>query len=117
MKHPKTLDVDIFVHGEVFESNQNFSFYHFLKNGFSPLSPILEKNEEITKLIEKYKQIPFDNWTALNLEIEKELINQSIMIPLYYQKRYIPFSTDIRNIKIGHFGYVDFSKVWVRPKV
>lgn len=104
-KHPETLNVDLFVHGEVFEFNQDFSFYHFLMNGFSPLSQMIAN-----------KETPFEQWTALNLEIEKELINQSIMIPLYYQKRYIPFSTDISNIKISHFGYVDFSKVWVRPK-
>lgn len=115
-KHPKTLDVDLFVHGEVFEFNQDFSFYHFLMNGFSPLSQMIANNGTLTNLMGKYKDTPFEQWTALNLEIEKELINQSIMIPLYYQKRYIPFSTDISNIKISHFGYVDFSKVWVRPK-
>lgn len=77
---------------------------------------MIANNETLTNLMGKYKETPFEQWTALNLEIEKELINQSIMIPLYYQKRYIPFSTDISNIKISHFGYVDFSKVWVRPK-
>jgi MarR-like DNA-binding transcriptional regulator SgrR of sgrS sRNA len=37
------------------------------------------------------------------------------MIPLYYEKRQIPFSADLMNISISHFGYVDFSKLWVRP--
>ncbi|NQD64919.1 ABC transporter substrate-binding protein [Bacillus haikouensis] len=116
-KHPKTLNVDLFVHGEIFESNQNFSFYHFLKNGFSPLYHLFTKSEKWKKQLEKYLHTPFKDWTSLNLKIEKMLIEDSIMIPLYYEKRYIPFSTDIMNIEIKHFGYVDFSKLWVRPEV
>ncbi|MEL3971710.1 ABC transporter substrate-binding protein [Rossellomorea oryzaecorticis] len=114
-KHPKTLNVDLFVHGEIFESNQNFSFYHFLKNGFSPLYQLFAKSEKWKDQLEEYLHTPFEDWTALNLKTEKMLIEESIMIPLYYEKRYIPFSTDIMNIKIKHFGYVDFSKLWVRP--
>jgi MarR-like DNA-binding transcriptional regulator SgrR of sgrS sRNA len=114
-KQPETLNVDLFVHGEIFESNQNFSFYHFLKNGFSPLYQLFANSEKWKDQLEEYLHTPFKDWTALNLKIEKMLIEESIMIPLYYEKRYIPFSTDIMNIKIKHFGYVDFSKLWVRP--
>ncbi|WP_335869891.1 ABC transporter substrate-binding protein [Bacillus sp. 2205SS5-2] len=116
-KQPKTLDVDLFIHGEIFESNQNFSFYHFLKNGFSPLYHILGNLEKIKASMEEYLYTPFEEWTLLNIKMEKILIEESIMIPLYYQKRYIPFSSDIMNIKIKHFGYVDFSKLWVRTVV
>ncbi|WP_353733613.1 hypothetical protein [Rossellomorea vietnamensis] len=67
--------------------------------------------------MEKYPHIPFEEWDSLNMQLERKLIEQSIMIPLYYEKRFIPFSSDIMNIKIKHFGYVDFSKLWVRPRV
>ncbi|WP_322090790.1 hypothetical protein [Caldifermentibacillus hisashii] len=49
--------------------------------------------------------------------MEKLLIEKSIMIPLYHQKKEIPFSNDIMNIQMKHFGYVDFSKLWVRPEI
>jgi MarR-like DNA-binding transcriptional regulator SgrR of sgrS sRNA len=116
-KQPETLNVDLFIHGEIFESNQDFSFYHFLKNGFSPLYQLFADNAKWRDLLDEYRHTPFEEWTALNLKIEKMLIEDSIMIPLYYEKRYIPFSTDIMNIKIKHFGYVDFSKLWVRPEI
>lgn len=116
-KQPETLDVDLFIHGEIFESNQNFSFYHFLQNGFSPLYHIFKDNEGMKQLAEEYLHTPFKNWAALNSKVEKKLIEDSIMIPLYYEKRFIPFSSDIMNIEFKHFGYVDFSKLWVRPEV
>ncbi|WP_113927950.1 ABC transporter substrate-binding protein [Bacillus sp. P14.5] len=112
-----TLDVDLFIHGEIFESNQDFSFYYFMKNGYSPLHQIVRENQELNPLLKKYPHTPFEAWDTLNRELEKKLIEQSIMIPLYYEKRFIPFSSDIMNIKIKHFGYVDFSKLWVRPRV
>jgi len=116
-KEPKTQDVDLFIHGEIFELNQNFSFYYFLTNGLSPLSSIIENCEKLTNLIDCYPHTPFESWYNLHMKIEKILLEESIVIPLYYQKRYIPFSSDIQNIEIKHFGYVDFSKLWVRPEM
>ena len=106
---------DLFVHGEVFEMNQNFSFFYFLSNGYSPLSAIMKSQPRFSDYMQLYAETPFENWTALNLEIERDLIESSIMLPLYYEKRQIPFSVDLMNISISHFGYVDFSKLWVRP--
>ncbi|WP_421385230.1 ABC transporter substrate-binding protein [Bacillus salacetis] len=116
-KQPHTLDVDLFVHGEIFESNQDFSFYHFLNNGFSPLYQIIKENVELKRLLDDFMHTPFEEWRPLNLKLERKLIQESIMIPLYYEKRFIPFSSDIMNIEFKHFGYVDFSKLWVRPEV
>ncbi|TQR19652.1 ABC transporter substrate-binding protein [Psychrobacillus vulpis] len=110
-------DVDLFIHGEVFEMNQNFSFFYFLLNGYSKLASILKKDKKLNSYLEEYLHTPFDKWTTLNVKVEKELINKSIMIPLYYAKRQIPFSADLMNINIKHFGYVDFSKLWVRPEI
>ncbi|WP_313894378.1 ABC transporter substrate-binding protein [Psychrobacillus sp.] len=110
-------DVDFFIHGEVFEMNQDFSFFYFLKNGYSSLADILKKDSIINHYLDEYAHTPFQNWTALNLKVEKKLIEDSVMIPLYYAKRQIPFSADLMNITIKHFGYVDFSKLWVRPDI
>ncbi|KAB7672179.1 ABC transporter substrate-binding protein [Bacillus sp. B1-b2] len=116
-KEAKTLNVDLFIHGEIFEMNQDFSFFHFLKNGFSPLYHILPDHDELNRLLDSYLHTPFKSWSTLNRKVEKLLIEESIVIPLYYQKRYVPFSSDIMNITIKHFGYVDFSKLWVRPNI
>jgi MarR-like DNA-binding transcriptional regulator SgrR of sgrS sRNA len=97
--------------------NQNFSFYQFLKNGYSPLANILKTDNTLTKYLNEYTHTPFHEWTALNLKVEKALLESSTMIPLYYEKRQIPFSVDLMNISIKHFGYVDFSKLWVRPQL
>lgn len=113
----KNQEVDLFIHGEVFEMNQNFSFYFFLKNGYSPLANIIKTDVTLTKILAEYIHTPFAEWTSLNLKMEKALMELSIMIPLYYEKRQIPFSTDLMNINIKHYGYVDFSKLWVRPNI
>lgn len=110
-------EVDLFIHGEVFEMNQNFSFFYFLLNGYSKLANILKKDKKSNNFVKEYLNTPFEKWTSLNLSVEKAFINESIMIPLYYAKRQIPFSEDLMNINIKHFGYVDFSKLWVRPKI
>ncbi|MEZ0480393.1 ABC transporter substrate-binding protein [Planococcus sp. SSTMD024] len=108
---------DLFVHGEVLEMNQNFSFFYFLKNSYSPLAGAISKNEKVLACLDQYAQTPFEEWTSLNLQVEKLLLDSSIMIPLYYEKRHVPFSADLMNIKISHFGYVDYSNLWVRPNV
>lgn len=108
---------DLFVHGEVFEMNQNFSFFYFLSNGYSPLAAIMKSQPRFNHYMQQYAETPFEQWTALNLEIERDLIESAIMLPLYYEKRQIPFSVDLMNISISHFGYVDFSKLWVRPLI
>jgi MarR-like DNA-binding transcriptional regulator SgrR of sgrS sRNA len=110
-------EVDLFIHGEIFELNQDLSFYHFICNGFAPLPNILQKDAKWKNRILEYVHTPFENWTSLNVAFEKELIEESIMIPLYYEKRFIPFSTELMNVNIKHFGYVDFSKLWVRPTI
>lgn len=117
----KLLDIkedqtaDLFIHGEVFEMNQDFSFFYFLSNGYSPMTAIMKSQPQFNRYLKVYAETPFVNWTALNLEIEQNLLESSIMVPLYYEKRQIPFSVDLMNISISHFGYVDFSKLWVRP--
>jgi MarR-like DNA-binding transcriptional regulator SgrR of sgrS sRNA len=108
-------EADLYIHGEVFEMNQDFSFFYFMKNGFSPLSPIIATDDYLCDLMKKYVLTPFERWHELNLEVERHLLSTSAMIPLYYAKRQIPFSTDLENIESSHFGYVDFSKLWVRP--
>ncbi|MFG6494635.1 ABC transporter substrate-binding protein [Fictibacillus sp. UD] len=113
----ESQDVDLFIHGEIFELNQNLSFYFFLTNGFAPLPTILRKNQKWQERISQYIHTPFEKWTELNVAFEKELIEEAIMIPLYYEKRFIPFSTELMNVNIKHFGYVDFSKLWVRPTI
>lgn len=106
---------DLYIHGEVFEMNQDFSFYYFLVNGMSPLTPLIASDKGLSSLMASYIHTPFEKWPELNLLVENYLMEASVMIPLYYAKRQIPFSSDLENIKISHFGYVDFSKLWVRP--
>ncbi|WKA53070.1 ABC transporter substrate-binding protein [Planococcus shixiaomingii] len=113
----KNQQADLFIHGEIFEMNQNFSFYQFLVSGYSPLANIIEKDARLASHMIGYKYTPFSEWTALNLQTEKILIDASVLIPLYYVKRQIPFSVDLANINISHFGYVDFSKLWLRPRL
>lgn len=113
----KDQEADLYIHGEVFEMNQDFSFFYFITNGLSPLSPIIAEDDNLSALVKKYIHTPFEEWHELNLEVEKRLIEASAMIPLYYAKRQIPFSKDLKNIKSSHFGYVDFSKLWVRPNL
>ncbi|MGG3528199.1 ABC transporter substrate-binding protein [Bacillus pseudomycoides] len=109
--------VDLFIHGEVFEMNQEISFYYFLTARYSPLAKIVKTNETIKKHLDRYKLTHFEKWPSLNKDLEKELIESSIMIPLYYDKCQIPFSSDLTNIRMKYFGYVDFSQLWVRPLI
>ncbi|KFN04015.1 ABC transporter substrate-binding protein [Bacillus clarus] len=109
--------VDFFIHGEVFEMNQEISFYYFLTTRYSPLAKIVKTNKLLKKYLATYKHTPFEEWALLNKNLEKELIDSSIMIPIYYDKRQIPFSSDLTNIKMKYFGYVDFSQLWVKPLI
>ena len=112
--NPKT---DLYIHGEIFEMNQNYSFFHFLMNGYSPLATVLKGQKKYQNKLKEYAITPFEEWTALNKEIDRMLIEDSLVCPLYYSKRHIPFSADLMNIKIKHFGFVDYSKLWVKPNI
>ncbi|WP_409295344.1 ABC transporter substrate-binding protein [Peribacillus sp. SCS-26] len=114
---PASRNVDCFIHGEIFEMNQDLSYYIFLTNGLSPLYPILAKDSKWISCLHQYRHTPFSEWAALNRKLERMLLEESILIPLFYEKRQIPFSSELMNIKIKHLGYVDFSKLWVRPVI
>lgn len=113
----KHEEIDLYIHGEIFDMNEIFSFYYFLKNGYSPLEKILAGDSQLKKLLDSYVNTPFREWSALHVQMESLLIRKSLMIPLYTQKRELPFSKELKNIQLKHFGYVDFSKLWVRPNI
>jgi SgrR family transcriptional regulator len=110
------LDADLFVHGEIFELNQSFSYFFFLKNAFSPLHKLAQTDLKLKKLIQGYNHLPFEQWTEHHLKIEDYLVKNSLCIPLYYSKRQIPFSINLMNVEIKHFGYVDLAKLWMKSK-
>jgi SgrR family transcriptional regulator len=111
------LDADLFVHGEIFEMNQSFSYFFFLKNAFSPLHKLTHTDVSLKELIQVYNHLPFEQWIDHHLKIEDYLIKNSLSIPLYYSKRQIPFSINLMNVEIKHFGYVALSKLWVKPEM
>ena len=96
--------------------NQCFSYFNFMKNTFSPLRKLTQSDTCLQRLIQSYDELSFDQWMDHHLKIEDYLINHSLCIPLYYSKRQIPFSINLMNVKIKHFGYVDLSKLWMKPK-
>ncbi|MCM3693927.1 ABC transporter substrate-binding protein [Neobacillus niacini] len=109
-------EADLFIHGEIFELNQSFSYFNFIKNKLSPLRKLTQSDSYLEKLIRAYDELPFEQWIGQHLKIEKYLIENSLCIPLYYSKRQIPFSINLMNIEIKHFGYVDLSKIWMKPE-
>ena len=110
-------DTDLFIHGEVFEMNQSLSYFHFLLMNSSPLAKILGELGDRDEFLRQYANTPFEKWSLLNTQIEQALVQSSLMIPLYYSRRSVLFSDDIMNIRIKNFGYVDFSKLWMKPTV
>lgn len=111
------LDADMFIHGEIFELNQTFSYFFFLKNSFSPLHFLVVRDEYLQRQIEAYNSIPFEDWNDHHLQIEQYLLEESLCVPLYYVKRQIPFSINLMNVEIKHFGYVDLTKLWTKPGI
>lgn len=109
------METDMFIHGEIFELNQTFSYFFFLKNRFSPLHILTSRNEYLQREIDSYNTIDFAGWNNHHLKIEHYLKSQSLCVPLYYVKRQIPFSINLMNVKIKHFGYVDLTKLWTKP--
>ncbi|WP_144475319.1 ABC transporter substrate-binding protein [Cytobacillus oceanisediminis] len=108
------MGADLFIHGEIFEMNQNFSYFFFLKNSFSPLHCLIEKSEYLQQVVEDYTTTPFVQWNSLHLQIEQYMKDESLCVPLYYTKRQIPFSINLMNVEIKHFGYVDLTKLWTK---
>ncbi|MCM3124251.1 ABC transporter substrate-binding protein [Mesobacillus sp. AQ2] len=108
------MGADLFIHGEIFEMNQSFSYFFFLKNSFSPLHCLIEKSEYLQQVVEDYTTTPFEQWNSLHLQIEQYMKVESLCVPLYYTKRQIPFSINLMNVEIRHFGYVDLTKLWTK---
>jgi SgrR family transcriptional regulator len=110
-------NADLFIHGEIFELNQTFYYYFFLINSFSPLQILINRDEQLQQQIEVYNKTVFDDWNAQHMKIEKYLQEESLCVPLYYVKRRIPFSINLMNVEIKHFGYVDLTKLWTKPSI
>jgi SgrR family transcriptional regulator len=110
----RRLNNDLFIHGEMFELNQSFSYFFFLVNRFSPLNFLAEKDDFLQEQLEAYNTLPFENWIEHHLKIEQYLRDESLCIPLYYTRRQIPFSINLMNVEIKHFGYVDLTRLWVK---
>lgn len=111
------FDTDLLIHGEIFELNQSLSYFFFLKNSFSPLHLLVEKDAHLQQQLEAYNTLPFEKWNEHHLQIEHYLQTESLCIPLYYVKRQIPFSINLMNVEIKHFGYVDLTRLWTRTGV
>lgn len=113
----KDIEADITIFGEVYEVNPQYSFFHLVKGLDYLISEVFSVDSDIKELSSNFKCTSIANWKELNHQIEKMLIEKSIMIPLYYSKRMIPFTTDLQNISIKSFGYVDFSSLWLKPHI
>ncbi|MBT2680629.1 SgrR family transcriptional regulator [Bacillus sp. ISL-35] len=113
--NPKVkMGADLFIHGEIFEMNQSFSYFFFLKNRFSPLHYLIERSDFFQQKVQDYTTTPFEQWSSLHLQIEQYMKDESLCVPLYYTKRQIPFSINLMNVEIKHFGYVDLTKLWTK---
>jgi SgrR family transcriptional regulator len=115
--HALRFDTDILIHGEIFEVNQSLSYFFFFKNSFSPLHLLVENDDYLQQQLEAYTTLPFEKWNEHHLQIEQYLQTESLCIPLYYVKRQIPFSINLMNVEIKHFGYVDLTRLWTKPGV
>jgi SgrR family transcriptional regulator len=110
-------DTDLFIHGEIFELNQAISYFLFLKNCYSPLHFLIQRDEYLQQQVAAYNLLPYEKWNDHHLQIEEYLISQSLCVPLYYVKRQIPFSINLMNVEIKHFGYVDLTRLWTKPGI
>lgn len=55
------------------------------------MTTIMKSQPQFNHFLQLYADTAFEKWTVLNLEIEQKLMEASILIPLYYEKRQIPF--------------------------
>lgn len=105
--------VDLIVHGEIFERNTTLGFADFLTNDYSSPCWLLPHIDGMTKRVKQYDELPFEEWLPLHREIERDLKEGSYFIPLYNEKRTIPFPVELKDISIDMFGYFDFAKLWI----
>jgi hypothetical protein len=91
--------------------------FFFLKYSYSPLHFLIQRDEGLQQLLEEYNTIPYEKWNGHHLWIENYLISQSLVVPLFYVKRHIPFSINLVNMEIRHFGYVNLARLWTRPGI
>jgi len=76
---------------------------------------LMEIEEYSQEQIAAYHTIPFAEWNSHHLQIEQYLQSESLCVPLYYTKRQIPFSINLMNVEIKHYGYVDLTRLWTKP--
>ena len=106
-------EIDLIVHGEVFERNTILGFEQFLTSDYSPPCKMLPFIEGMTERVRQYDEIPFDEWLPLHQAIERDLKERSYFIPLYNEERVIPFPVELKDVCIDLFGYFDFAKLWL----
>ncbi|WP_445002152.1 ABC transporter substrate-binding protein [Exiguobacterium alkaliphilum] len=106
-------EVDLLVHGEIFERNISLGFEQFLTSDYSPPRELLRHIDGMTERVRQYDELPFEDWLPLHQQIERELKEGSYFIPLYNEERTIPFPVELKDVCIDIFGYFDFAKLWI----
>ncbi|MFD1032179.1 ABC transporter substrate-binding protein [Metaplanococcus flavidus] len=112
----RELEADLFISREHFSLDQNLSFYQYFKAGYSQISDLMEKNEIVTEVLSSYAETPVESWLPLHLEIEREVISNSWLIPLYFNQRKIAYPPELMGIRTKNYGYADYSTLWIKPK-
>lgn len=112
----RKLEADLFISREHFSLDQNLSFYQYFKAGYSQISDLMEKNEMVTEVLSSYAETPVENWLSLHLQIEREVISNSWLVPLYFNQRKIAYPPELRGIRTRNYGYADYSKLWIKPQ-
>ncbi|MDJ0332712.1 ABC transporter substrate-binding protein [Planococcus sp. S3-L1] len=112
----RELEADLFISREHFSLDQNLSFYQYFKAGYSQISDLMEKNEKVAAVLSSYAETPVENWLPLHLEIEREVISNSWLVPLYFNQRKISYPPELMGIRTRNYGYADYSKLWIKPQ-
>ncbi|MEQ6357218.1 ABC transporter substrate-binding protein [Lysinibacillus sp. M3] len=109
---PQPLKYDAFIYTNVTTVNSTF---HKLHDLFSPVSPIYKVCKEdayFINIFEKFKLATMAELPSLFDSLNRYLIEEAILIPLFTHLDDIPFAHDILELNFNHLGHIDLSTIW-----
>lgn len=115
LKEATLCRADLIVCGEMMNEDLDLAFLAFLTSELSLVGKLLENEEALQTMVDRYQQVGMTVWPALHREVERYLTEQALVIPLYHVARERRFPSFLGDVPVDVFGHPRYELLWIRP--
>lgn len=114
----ETLErADLILCGEMMSEDVDLAFLAFLTSELSLVGKLLNGDQKLQSLMERYQKTDMKEWRKIHRETERYLVEEALVVPLYHVARERRFPSYLGNVPIDVFGHPRYEQLWIRPNI